>query len=89
LFHVKRGDKPLTNKPKEPEETFDKWGYKSGEEPRIFQVSGDGRLPSGWHDTPQPDKPAKAEADDEEPPHHAPAGRRGPRRNERVKDDDE
>lgn len=64
---------------------FDKWGYKAGEEPRIFQVSGDGQLPSGWHDTPQPDKPAKSEQHEDEPQQ---APRRGPRRNDRVKDTD-
>lgn len=41
------------------EETVPTYGYKSGEEPRIFQLKKGESLPSGWHDTPQPDKPAK------------------------------
>lgn len=41
------------------EETVATYGYKSGEEPRIFQLKKGENLPPGWHDTPQPDKPAK------------------------------
>lgn len=29
-----------------------KWGYHASEEARIFDVGDDGRLPSGWHDSP-------------------------------------
>lgn len=41
------------------EETVPTYGYKSGEEPRIFELKKGESLPSGWHDTPQPDKPVK------------------------------
>ena len=49
----------MTDKAKDEAKPVPTYGYKSGEEPRIFDLKpGDDYLPSGWHDTPQPDNAA-------------------------------
>lgn len=53
--------------------TVPTWGYKSGEDARIFDLKPGEGLPPGWHDTPQPEKASKKSK---------------PEKNEDMKDED-